>query len=1031
MNTRLLITIFLIWLGGFNTNLKSQKLLQEDIKVYAFEQGLSHRNVFKITEDDEGFIWIATISGLNRFDGTDFRQYGRFSSNYRLAFDAISDLYVIDSDSLLIANRDYICLLTPFNGKTKLFPIKEGQQQRRQSKVPNHLWVDASRKYWYSVYDEKTGESTIECIDSKSHKRSVLYKLSGQNTRRPIMGTSNYIYIGAQSNELWQLDTEGSLVQKFIIPDTLSSYEERIVHFQAVENDLWILLSNGHLLKFSEKDSKFSTHIINDYLDEEIEAFSFLIDDEEDVWIGARGQLLYWEKGSSQLIDYAPEVREQTQNTCLYRQILQDHSGVVWVATDFGAISISRAPKLFDHYLAGGSEYCSNVFCSMRGITEDEQGHIFFSYYNSIHQLNPETNSLKPLFGSGAFFNYPFGLHYQNGCLWTGNGLKIQLNNLHVDTLFSKPTKDLGVVISKDKNSIWIAYQHWLYDYDIINDDLKLQNFWSEEHGQISFLYQDFKKENLWIATLDNGLWKYNLDQHSLQHYHPGNSALRAEQINAILETQEGDIWLGTAMGVAHLNVANDSIRTYTMEDGLPNDFINGILSEGDSCLWVSTDMGLARMNLQDKTCVNFYQNDGLSANEFNRNSFYKSRQGRMYFGGMNGVNAFYPSVQYKIGKQTRKNLPLHITSVQILDGRSDSLRNVVVSEEHPVKLRHRDRYLELKYALANYNTLNPNYYSCWMENLDSGWSEASLSAKMRYNSLPPGKYIFHLRARAGRNAWNKAEINIPVLVQKAWYDMWSTRLIGLSLFLGLIYGTIRYRFYMAQKRQHALEQQVERRTEELQVEKKKSEDLLLNILPAGLAEELKKYGQAQAKKHEIVTVMFSDFVGFTKMSATMDPEKLVALIDYYFSAFDRIIEPYNIEKIKTIGDAYLCVSGIETHDSIEALNITKAAIEIQHFLKETERERKKHNLPYFRARIGIHTGPVVAGVVGVKKFAYDIWGDTVNIAARMETNSLPGEINVSETTNNYIRDQFITEYHGIYEELDAPVKMYLVKARK
>jgi class 3 adenylate cyclase len=170
--------------------------------------------------------------------------------------------------------------------------------------------------------------------------------------------------------------------------------------------------------------------------------------------------------------------------------------------------------------------------------------------------------------------------------------------------------------------------------------------------------------------------------------------------------------------------------------------------------------------------------------------------------------------------------------------------------------------------------------------------------------------------------------------------------------------------------------------------EKKKSDDLLLNILPAEVAEELKATGIAKAKAFTMVTVMFTDFKGFTNISEKVSAELLVDEIHYCFSAFDKIIQQHKIEKIKTIGDAYLCAGGLPVSNYTHPEDILEAAFTIRDFMLQRKKEKESKGEIPFEIRIGIHTGPVVAGIVGVKKYAYDIWGDTVNIAARMEQNS-------------------------------------------
>ena len=209
-----------------------------------------------------------------------------------------------------------------------------------------------------------------------------------------------------------------------------------------------------------------------------------------------------------------------------------------------------------------------------------------------------------------------------------------------------------------------------------------------------------------------------------------------------------------------------------------------------------------------------------------------------------------------------------------------------------------------------------------------------------------------------------------------------------------------------------------------LTMEKKRSDDLLLNILPAGIAEELKQNGTAEAKKYNNVSVLFTDFVGFTMISETLTAKELVAELHHCFTAFDAIIERNGLEKIKTIGDAYFAVCGLPNADAEHAKKTVQAAIEIMEFVNKRITEGGKFNI-----RIGINSGPVVAGIVGVKKFAYDVWGDTVNTGARMEQHSVNGKINISEATYQLVKNDFTCTHRGKIEAKNkGKIDMYFVE---
>ncbi len=243
-----------------------------------------------------------------------------------------------------------------------------------------------------------------------------------------------------------------------------------------------------------------------------------------------------------------------------------------------------------------------------------------------------------------------------------------------------------------------------------------------------------------------------------------------------------------------------------------------------------------------------------------------------------------------------------------------------------------------------------------------------------------------------------------------------ASRNLGINFGLGgALIGIIfvAFAFYNQNKKKQKLNAQ-------LTVEKQKSDNLLLNILPGEIADELKQTGFSEAKLYNHVTVLFSDFVNFTGISEQMSPTELVQEIHKNFTAFDTIMEKHGVEKIKTIGDAYLAVAGLPNEQPDHAQRVVKAALELQAFMNTNQGK--------FNIRIGINSGPVVAGIVGVKKFAYDIWGDTVNMASRMESSSEAGKINISGTTYELVKDEFNCEYRGkISAKNKGEVDMYFV----
>ena len=214
----------------------------------------------------------------------------------------------------------------------------------------------------------------------------------------------------------------------------------------------------------------------------------------------------------------------------------------------------------------------------------------------------------------------------------------------------------------------------------------------------------------------------------------------------------------------------------------------------------------------------------------------------------------------------------------------------------------------------------------------------------------------------------------------------------------------------------------------QLAEEKQKSEQLLLNILPADVAEELKRSGHVEPVYYESASVLFTDFTGFTHIASQMSPAALIAELDFYFCAFDRIMERHGLEKLKTIGDAYMAAAGVPTPSTTHAIDAARAAWEIRQLMEQVVAEKQQRGEPHWNVRIGINTGPLMAGVIGRKKFAYDVWGNTVNIASRLESTSQPGRINIAASTYERIKHGFRCEPRGKITAKNAgEIDMYFI----
>ncbi|MEI7596111.1 MAG: adenylate/guanylate cyclase domain-containing protein [Bacteroidota bacterium] len=348
-----------------------------------------------------------------------------------------------------------------------------------------------------------------------------------------------------------------------------------------------------------------------------------------------------------------------------------------------------------------------------------------------------------------------------------------------------------------------------------------------------------------------------------------------------------------------------------------------------------------------------------------------------------------------------------------------DSLENNLFSQSKNAIpfLNYSFNSLRFLFAAPNFFDESATEYSYILEGYDKKWSAWRKASSKEYTNLSAGNYVFKVKAR---NIFGKiSEIDsYSFVILPPWYlSFWGYFLYGaifiVLLYLGVVLSNRRL-IAAKQRLEHIVVERTSelvKRQQEIEVEKEKSDKLLLNILPFRIAQELKTKGYAKTQFYDLTTVMFADFKGFTKIAQVMEPQQLIKELDKRFMFFDDVCLRHNLEKIKTIGDSYMCVGGIPITNLSNPIDMILAAFEMQEFMRKLALESEEGSK--WELRIGMHTGPIIAGVVGKNKFAYDVWGDTVNTASRVESSGEAWKINISGDTYEYIKDFFECSYRG------------------
>ncbi len=436
----------------------------------------------------------------------------------------------------------------------------------------------------------------------------------------------------------------------------------------------------------------------------------------------------------------------------------------------------------------------------------------------------------------------------------------------------------------------------------------------------------------------------------------------------------------------------------------------------------------------RDQTYIGEVQMEGgLELNKMQYRRMYKQRINRLYsdsalvmwIGTQSGIMRHDPEFASPI----KPVFHTHIINVIFLEDSSydyDFTKSEVFAQQHEDKrvaipyARNSIRFLVLS---TDFNTESSPMFQHRLNGLQQNWSDWTENASIEFRGLSRGRYDLLVRSKDIYGSVSESD-SFSFRIKPAFYFSWYAILFYLLLIILMFIAYQKWRSIKHGKERFRLEEIILVRTEALIKEKEKTENLLANILPKKTSDELKLKGKATSSKFKMVTVLFADIEGFTKIAEQMNPDRLIDELDHFYFQFDSVVEKYNIEKIKTIGDAYMAAGGIPVKNRTNPVEVILAAMEMQHFmigLKDTKAD-------IWDLRIGIHSGSVIAGVVGQKKFSYDIWGDTVNTASRMESSGQIGKINISASTYHLVKEFFDCDFRGkMPVKYKGDIAMYFV----
>ncbi len=850
--------LIVFFIFSFFFQLSYGKLIQ--FKHVSLEDGLSQSSVFCIIQDQKGFLWIGTEDGLNKYDGYNFTVFKPDPDNLNsLSYNWINTIYEDNTGLIWIGTNGGG--LNKYDPRTETFyryPVNMGAEDCIGCGFINAICRDSQGIVWigtgggglYRLLENISPALESQSIEQFMHDANIPASLSSNTVHAILEDVSGEIWVGTD-NGLDRFDANsGTFIHYRHNPQIPRSISHNTINtiYEDSSNLLWIGTQGG-LNLLNKITGKFKHYLSkpgnpNSLSNDRIN--SILEDHSGYYWIGTDGGgLNRLDKASDSFIhfrhdDQDPYSLSNNQVHCL----LEDHSGILWLGTSGKGLEKFNREEKYLHYQHIPDNPNSLSENSIHAICEDSQGFLWFgSAEKGLNRLDRKKGIYKHFrydennissISSDAIRTI---LEDSSGIIWVGtkNGGLNKLNrDNHTFTRYHHDKKNhngissdaVYSIIEDREGVIWLAtwggglnrfdreketfscYRRSKYDANSIGGDF------------VAIVYEAPSEPGvLWVGTHSGGLNRLDVQGKIFTRFQADLNDPDSISVNFVISIHEdasGTLWIGTHGGGLNKMIGrregNIRFVHYTENNGLPNNSIYGILEDNAGNLWMSTNKGLSKFDPGNETFKNYNAKDGLQANEFNGGAYFKNRNGEMFFGGVNGVNAFFPG-------KLRDNPhipPVVITGVKVnnksmqIGGRSPLQESILFTEK--IELSYRQNAFSFEFAALDYTTPENNRYAYKMEGFDKGWNVTEVTKRYAfYTNLDSGDYVFRVIASNNDGVWNEegAKIFITIL-PPFWKTWWFTSILS-GIALGLIIFFIRLRI-----------QRIERRSKEEQLQLKK-----------------------------------------------------------------------------------------------------------------------------------------------------------------------------------------------------------------
>lgn len=906
------VTLTIIISNNISAQTSNLKIKQADLTFnhIGIERGLSQSTVFCIVQDAEGFLWFGTDDGLNRYDGY-----------------SVTVFKHSDTDSNSLSDNSILCLLNDKKGDLWIGTRLGGVDH----------YVPSENKFYNYQYDENNS-STI-----RDNSVYALYEDSKGN-----------IWIGT-SNGLDKFDREKKNFNYFFINKEGKSGENAIIRAICEDKDqhLWIGTSDG-LYKMDLTDPNLNKNLWPVILDGTY-IYNLYIDRSGVLWIGTYGKGLYkYDVKTNHLSHFLSNSKTGFGNfiTSIFEDpdknlwisaydaglnvfnlkaenceqlmkepvmsLFQDKSGIVWMGTFTDGVEMYDShTDRFNHYYDKTSVKENKNKNLITSILQSKDGQLWIGTYgNGVNVYSqPDNNRWNHRSKTATFRfdeNNPRSISSDrivalsetpDGSIWVGtendglnslnkkSGKVIRYKNNPKVTNSISSNRIVTLFYDHNTDFLWIGYLNGNIDrFHISKNKFKHYHL----NSSITAIYKD-KNDGFWVGTFSGDLYEYlTNDDHFIKQEMPILSRhIMKNGIYSINEDSSGIIWLGThGSGLIGLDRSKNSIKNFTENNGLPNNIVYGILPDKSGNLWLSTNKGLSKFDPKEETFRNYDANDGLQSNEFNQGAYFESKTGELFFGGVNGFNAFFPENI----KDNQYVPPVYVTTFKIFD-KILPLPNPIRTDK--LILSYYQNFFSFDFVALNYTSPEKNQYAYMLEGFDKQWHKVSSQQRYAsYTNLDPGKYILRVKASNNDGIWNEMGASIPITITPPFWMEWWFRITILFIASSLTIGSVRY--FIKKKireRTRKLEQETAIERERTRIARDMHDDLGAKVTEISILSELAKL-DVEKERSAINHIKEISLIGKKVVKAldeivwSVNPKNdtLESLIDYVIQHIEQFL---------------------------------------------------------------------------------------------------------------------------------------------